>query len=126
MVTPHELLLGVPPNYAMLRVFGSLCYPNLTATTQNKLSPRSAACVFLGYPADHRGYLCYEPKSRRVFTTRHVVFDETAFPFRALSTHGTSPAPTPQALCDDDTCASPLVSQCRAYSPGTHARKEEE
>ena len=33
------------PDYS-LRVFGCLCYPNLSATTRHKLSPRSMACVF--------------------------------------------------------------------------------
>jgi histone deacetylase 1/2 len=40
--TPHELLLKAPSDYSMLRVFVSLCYPNLTATTSHKLSPVSA------------------------------------------------------------------------------------
>jgi len=44
--TPFELLFGVPPSYTDLRIFGSLCYPNLTSTAQNKLSPRSTAWIF--------------------------------------------------------------------------------
>jgi hypothetical protein len=59
ITTPHELLLGIPPNYDQLRVFGCLCYPNITATTTHKFSPRSVACGFIGYPNDHRGYRCY-------------------------------------------------------------------
>jgi transposase InsO family protein len=31
-VTPHHLLLGVPPRYDELRTFGCLCYPNTSAT----------------------------------------------------------------------------------------------
>ena len=58
-MTPHQLLFGTPPTYDHLRVFGSLCFPNQTATTANKLCPRSVPCVFLGYPADHKGYRCY-------------------------------------------------------------------
>jgi hypothetical protein len=49
-VTPHQLLLGVPPQYDDLRVFGCLCYPNMTATTAHKLSPCSTVRVFLGSP----------------------------------------------------------------------------
>lgn len=45
--TPHELLLGTRPNYDELRVFGCPCYPNITATTPHKLSPRSAWCVLI-------------------------------------------------------------------------------
>jgi histone deacetylase 1/2 len=58
--TPFQLLLGTPPSYSELRVFGCLCYPNQSATVPHKLSPRSMPCVFLGYPADHRGYRCLD------------------------------------------------------------------
>jgi histone deacetylase 1/2 len=40
-ITPHDLLLDTPPRYDELRVFGCLCYPNISATTPNKLNPRS-------------------------------------------------------------------------------------
>ncbi|WVZ85642.1 hypothetical protein U9M48_032542, partial [Paspalum notatum var. saurae] len=74
--TPHELLLGAPPRYDELRVFGCRCYPNTTATASHKLSPHSTPCVFIGYPTDHRGYRCYDINTGRVLTSRHVVFDE--------------------------------------------------
>jgi len=45
---PYEQLFQQPPDYTILRVFGCLCYPNLTATSKHKLAPRSTACVFLG------------------------------------------------------------------------------
>ncbi|XBI39323.1 hypothetical protein VPH35_124123 [Triticum aestivum] len=93
--SPHELLLGVAPDYTLLRVFGCLCYPNLTATTRHKLDRRSTACMFLGYPPDHRGYRCFDPVTRRVFTSRHVVFHETVFPFARTSPDDTTPLPPP-------------------------------
>lgn len=80
-VTPFELLLGAPPDYTHLRVFGCLCFPNQASTQQHKLAPRSTPCALLGYPADHRGYRCLDLSTRRVITSRHVVFDETQFPF---------------------------------------------
>jgi histone deacetylase 1/2 len=48
--TPHHRLFVQHPIYTHLRTFGCLCYPNLYATTKNKLQPRSTRCVFIGYP----------------------------------------------------------------------------
>ncbi|KAK1620234.1 hypothetical protein QYE76_025751 [Lolium multiflorum] len=80
--TPHHLLYGVPPAYDDLRIFGCRCYPNTAATAAHKLAPRSLPCVFLGYPANTKGYRCYDPVSHRVLTSRHVYFDELVFPFQ--------------------------------------------
>jgi hypothetical protein len=84
--TPHHALFGTPPRYDHLRVFGCACYPNTTATAPHKLSPRSTLCVFLGYSPDHKGYRCYDLTSRRVLISRHVVFDESVFPFSTTTT----------------------------------------
>ena len=80
---PYELLYRQPPDYAHLRVFGYMCYPNMTATAKHKLIPRSTACVFLGYPSSHKGYRCLDLTSRRIIIYCHVVFNETCFPFSA-------------------------------------------
>jgi hypothetical protein len=37
--TPHLALLGTPPAYEHLRVFGCKCYPNLSATATHKRHP---------------------------------------------------------------------------------------
>jgi histone deacetylase 1/2 len=83
---PYTLLHNKSVSFSDLRVFGCLCYPNQSATAPHKLAPRSTACVFLGYPSSHRGYRCLDLSSRRVITSRHVIFDETHFPFSCTST----------------------------------------
>jgi len=80
-----SLLYGSPPDYSLLRVFGCLYYPNMTATARHKLAPRSTACMFLGYPSSHKGYRCLDLSTRRIIISRHVVFDETCFPFSLYS-----------------------------------------
>jgi hypothetical protein len=97
------------PDYSLLRVFGCLCYPNLSAATPHKLSPRSAACVFLGYPPSQKGYRCLDLSTRKIIISRHVVFDETHFPFAASKPRPDSfdfllqdilPAPAPPCPSD--------------------------
>jgi hypothetical protein len=90
--TPHQALFGTPPRYDHLRVFGCACYPNTAATAPHKLAPRSTLCVFLGYSPDHKGYRCLDLSSRWVLISRHVVFDESIFPY---STTPTPPSSDP-------------------------------
>ena len=90
---PYTRLHNQQPTYNHLRVFGCLCYPNMQATSKHKLAPRSTACVFLGYPPSHKGYRCLDLSTRRIIISRHVIFDETAFPFAATS-DASSPPPT--------------------------------
>ena len=82
--TPFFLLFGSEPDYSHLRVSGCQCFPSTIATVPHKLAPRSVACVFLGYLDNTKGYRCYEPTTRRILTSRHVIFDEHVFPFRQV------------------------------------------
>jgi hypothetical protein len=108
-LTPYQLLLGVPPDYSHLRVFGCRCYPNTAATAPHKLVTRSQPCIFLGYPADTKGYRCYNPECRRVLTSRHVHFDESCFPFRLLN----SPHPASHVVptVPNDTILVPISTR---------------
>lgn len=110
-ITPYELLLGTPPTYDHIRVFGCLCYPNITATSPHKLAPRSIACMFLGDPVDTKGYRCYDPSTDRILTSRHVYFDESVFPFRS------SPSTTPSARAPPPASRGTHLPQIAAPIP---------
>ncbi|KAE8778528.1 hypothetical protein D1007_48548 [Hordeum vulgare] len=92
--TPHFLLYDVYPYYHHLRVFGCLRFPNLYATMDHKLAPRSSPCIFLGYPLEHKGYRCYDLTTRRVIVSRHVVFDKTKFLCTPTPSWNTTPTST--------------------------------
>ncbi|KAK9049523.1 hypothetical protein SSX86_031509 [Deinandra increscens subsp. villosa] len=81
--TPTFLLYRRHPSYTHLRVFGCLCYPLLPPTSIHKLDPRSRPCIFLGYPAHHRGYKCLDLSNNHIILSRHVVFDESTFPYKS-------------------------------------------
>jgi hypothetical protein len=83
--THHFALYDTTPSYDHLRVFGCACYPNTSATTPHKLSPRSTRCLFLGYSPGHKGYRCLDLASHRIIISRHVVFDKDVFPLAVSS-----------------------------------------
>ncbi|KAD3640471.1 hypothetical protein E3N88_29694 [Mikania micrantha] len=87
--TPTSILYNRHPSYSHLRIFGCSCYPNQTATRPHKLAPRSTPCVFLGYPTNFRGYRCLDMSTGKVILSRHVIFDESTFPF-STSTNSAS------------------------------------
>ena len=75
----HKLLA-----YTHLKVFGSSCFPYLHPYNTHKLQYRSLECAFLGYSSHHKGYLCLDIHSSRVYISRHVIFNEDSFPFKNL------------------------------------------
>jgi hypothetical protein len=64
------------------------------------LAPRSVQCVFQGYSAHHKGYHCLDLLFNRVIISRHVIFDETTFPF---AEHHCPSTPADHEFLDDDT-----------------------
>jgi hypothetical protein len=84
--SPHFALFGTTTSYAHLRVFGCACYPNTSATAPHKLAHRSCRCVFIGYSSEHKGYRCLDLSTNCLLVSRHVVFDESSFPFASSDT----------------------------------------
>uniref|UniRef100_A0A2N9GPX8 Retroviral polymerase SH3-like domain-containing protein n=1 Tax=Fagus sylvatica TaxID=28930 RepID=A0A2N9GPX8_FAGSY len=82
--SPYKVLFNTHPDYSHLRTFGCACYPYLGPYKHDKLSPKSILCVFLGYSTHSKGYRCLDPKTNKIYTSRHVVFDESTFPFTSM------------------------------------------
>ncbi|PKU65364.1 Retrovirus-related Pol polyprotein from transposon TNT 1-94 [Dendrobium catenatum] len=126
---PAQCLHGIPPTYSHLRTFGCLCYPWLRPYTTDKFSPRSQACVFIGYSPLHKGYKCYNPSTGKTHVSRHVVFYEHQFPYKHFDNPGIFQALSPSAhippslLIPTSTLAnipppipSPIIRQIHAPS----------
>lgn len=69
--SPFHKLFDKQPDFDSFKVFGCACYP-----TQ---------CIFIGYSSRHKGYKCYNPISKKINVSRHVVFDESIFPYLLTS-----------------------------------------
>ncbi|GJW84887.1 ribonuclease H-like domain-containing protein [Tanacetum coccineum] len=80
---PCTKLFKKQPDYSRLRIFGCLCYLHLHSP--HKLAPRATPCIFLGYPAYHRGYRCLDLFTNKIIISRHVTFDELQFPYGSIT-----------------------------------------
>ena len=122
--SPYKSLFLASPPYDSLRTFGCLCFPNLSATTPHKLSPRSLPCVFLGHSESHKGYRFFDLQNSRVILSRHVTFDETVFPFHSHSSpdffRPTFCHQKHQPQLSSDRCAWPAWSCSRGLVPARH------
>ncbi|CAI5965445.1 unnamed protein product [Closterium sp. NIES-64] len=74
------------------RIWGSRAF--VRDLSADKLSPRAAPCVFLGFPTDAPGWQFYHPSSRRVLSSQDVTFDESV-PFYRLFPYRTPSLPPP-------------------------------
>lgn len=112
--SPFEKLYGHAPVYTSLRVFGCKCFPYLRPYMKNKLDPKSLPCVFLGYNEKYKGYRCFHPPTKRVYISRHVLFDEGSFPFADLYSkyQDTTNSPLRQAWLQ--TAVEPVASNSDA------------
>jgi histone deacetylase 1/2 len=75
------LLYGSSPVIHHLRIFGCACFPLLRPYNTHKLQPKTFTCIFLGYAGQYKGYICFSLHANHFFVSRHVLFDESLFPY---------------------------------------------
>lgn len=82
--SPLEKLFGIPPDYSVLWVFGSKCFPYLWEYRQGRLNRKSLPCIFLGYPTNYARYIYYDPIKHRSYVSQNVWFIEGDFSLNKL------------------------------------------
>ena len=78
--TPHFALFGSKPDVSRFRVFGSLAYVHIQRDKRQGLSPHMEKCVFVGYPAQFKGWEFYNPATRKFVVSDRADFDERVCP----------------------------------------------
>lgn len=90
-----QCLFGSPPSISHLRVFDCACFPLLKQLNFSKLQPKTSQCIFIGYASQYKWYLCLNPLTNKIFVYRHVLFDETSFPYNfIIASHNAPSHPT--------------------------------
>ncbi|CAI5951573.1 unnamed protein product [Closterium sp. NIES-64] len=113
-MSPVLLWTGKVGDASTFRVWGSRAFVrNLSA---DKLSPRAAPCVFLGFPTDAPGWQFYHPSSRRVLSVGRVTFDESVPFYRLFPYRTPSLPPPPDFLVPVPPPVDPLPPQVPAPS----------
>lgn len=82
--SPLEALFGRLPEYQRMKFFGCVCYPCLRPYRSHKLDLKSKPFVFVGYSMENNGYLCLDPDSCRIYSSRGVFFIEVNFSLNKL------------------------------------------
>ncbi|CAI5955849.1 unnamed protein product [Closterium sp. NIES-64] len=92
---------------SVFRVWGSRAF--VRDLSADKLSPRAAPCVFLGFPPDAPGWQFYHPTSRRVLSSQDVTFDESV-PYYRLFPYRTPSLPPPPLFLTQLSLSRSLVT----------------
>jgi hypothetical protein len=80
---PITLLTSTPPDASKFRIFGCTIFAKVPDKLRRKLSEKAFRGVMVGYPHDAPWYRVYNPKTRRITTSVHVVFQGHTIGFGA-------------------------------------------
>ena len=103
---PYTLFYGKKPDVAHLRVFGCTAYVHVQKDQRSGLSPHTQKCVFIGYPAGYKGWMFYNPLTKKTLISDSVTFDERAFPGLSKTPVIEENSPYDFLLVDDTTVPS--------------------
>ena len=113
--TPFELFYNRKPDVSALRPFGCLAYVHLQKDQRPALASHAAQCIFVGYPRDYKGWLFWNPVTRREIVSDSAIFRESVFPYRKTGLSGldlsVDPSPpTGNFFATPDLFAPPIIS----------------
>jgi transposase InsO family protein len=78
--TPYELFHGKRPSVSHLRTWGCLARVHLQKDQRQQLAPHTRKCIFIGYPHTYKGWVFWDPETRKEVISDSAVFDEDTFP----------------------------------------------
>jgi hypothetical protein len=107
---PYTGFYGRKPDVSHLRVFGCTAYVHVQKDKRLPLSSHTEKCVFIGYPAEYKGWLFYNPLTRKTIISNTAEFDERVFPGLSRSsanTNSSAPSLLPEEFTDIPSVDAP-------------------
>jgi histone deacetylase 1/2 len=120
-ISPYQALFSQHPNYLKLRKFRCVCYPLTKPYNKHKMEPKSRPCIFLGYSLTQNAYRCLDPRTQRVYISRHVLFDEDQIPLTESVSSLLSPTTPPISIIPNLVAVTVLPSSPPVSSVDAHA-----
>lgn len=122
--TPFELWTGMKPDIRNLRIFGCPAYSHIPEEKRTKLDTKTLKCIFIGYSetTGTKGYRLFDPTTKRVFTSRDVIFYEDS-----LLTGGALPlqrSPSSTHFDPDELYQIPEISPPPSFPPAPNIQSE--
>nr|GFB01777.1 retrovirus-related Pol polyprotein from transposon TNT 1-94 [Tanacetum cinerariifolium] len=116
--TPYELLHNKLPDLSFFYVFGALCYLINDSENLGKLQPKADIGIFISYAPTKKAFRIYNRRTRRIFETIHVDFDElTAMASEQHSSgpalHEMTPATISSGLVYKSSSSTPFIPPSR-------------
>ncbi|GJT13721.1 retrovirus-related pol polyprotein from transposon TNT 1-94 [Tanacetum coccineum] len=74
--TPYELIQDKKPDLSFFYVFGSLFYPTNDNEDLGKFDAKADIGIFVGYAPAKKAFRIYNRRTRIIYETIHVTFDE--------------------------------------------------
>lgn len=74
--TPLEAWFGWKRKLTHFRVFGCTVFVHIPSQKRGKLDENNLECIFLGYSDESKAYRFYNPLTKKLLSSRDVMFDE--------------------------------------------------
>ena len=78
--TPYEAWTQKKPDVSHLRVWGCTAYVHIQKDKRKGIGSHMEKCIFIGYPEGYKGWMFYNPTTKRTIISERAEFDERYFP----------------------------------------------
>ncbi|GKF44041.1 retrovirus-related pol polyprotein from transposon TNT 1-94 [Tanacetum coccineum] len=88
--TAYHIINDRKPSIKHLHIFGCTCYLTRDGENLDKMKEKGDPCILVGYSTQSKGYCVYNKRTRLIFESIHLRFDEIKEMFEMSVANDTS------------------------------------